>query len=175
MTAQQTLRRRCVKSLHAMQTTAWALYRMNHINFPFPLINDLVLTVNRKIKDILIALKKAFCCITLRCRRKCQSRNLTELCYDLNSVSSPTHTSAMCYSTQTVNSLEQCDVCSYWMPLEYLFSEKWQTITLNKLQFSQEDTNARAVWFSIVSSVSLILVSTWKAGQCHIKDSIIYL
>lgn len=61
------------------------------------------------------------------------------------------------------------------MPLEYLFSEKWQTITLNELQFSQENTNERAVWFRIVSSVSFILVSTWKVGQCHIKDSIIYL
>lgn len=34
-----------------MQTTAWTLYRMNHISFPFPLINDLVFTVKRKKKN----------------------------------------------------------------------------------------------------------------------------
>lgn len=53
-----------------------------------------------------------------------EAQQLTELCYYLNSVSSPTHTSAMCYSTQTANSLQQYDAQSYCTVLKYLFSEK---------------------------------------------------
>lgn len=58
------------------------------------------------------------------------AQQLTELCYYLNSVSSPTHTSAMCYSTQTANSLQQYDAQSYCTALKYLFGEKSYTFNI---------------------------------------------
>lgn len=62
----------------------------------------------------------------------------TELCYYPSSVSSPTHTSAMCYSTQTANSLRQYDAERASVLYFTTSLEEGQTGTFKDMAISSE-------------------------------------